>query len=128
MDVSVRKGNRPFEATGGDMSEAVLKLADEGAIAACLEAMERVQQQIWFLHDYAAREVANQDGFRGVFALLCPALDDLASSTHAVAERFSTNYGAVIESLAAAALSLRACDGLVDAEFATVVGRLGSVR
>lgn len=104
------------------MSETMLKLADERVIADCVEHMGHVQSQIWRLHDYAAHEVANDRGFRGVFAVLRPALQDLVSATESVAGRFSANYGEVIGALEQSARALRVCDEMVDVELA----RLGS--
>ncbi|MGL5824367.1 MAG: hypothetical protein ACRCYU_05950 [Nocardioides sp.] len=109
------------------MSQAI-QLADESAIADYVEGMERIRQQIWWLHDYAAREVANEAGFRGLFAALRPALDELTSGSRAVAEHFSSAYGAVISAVEEATASLRACDSAVNAELSGLARRVESAR
>jgi hypothetical protein len=110
------------------MSETVLKLAEERVIADCVEHMGRVQRQIWWLHEYAEGEVARKEGFRGVFAILQPALDDLAVATGTVAGRFSEHYGEVIGALEQSARALRVCDEVVDVELARLTKSLGVER
>lgn len=97
-----------------------LVLADEQIIAGVLEQMRHLQHQIWLLHRYAEDHVACPTGFTGVFGALRPALGELASATQVVANRFSSAYGEVIETLDASARSLRSCDESVDADFARV--------
>ena len=101
-----------------------LVLAEEQIIAECLEQMRHVQRQIWLLHRYAEHHVASPVGFRGVFEVLRPALGELASATGLVADRFSSSYGEVIETLDAAARALRTSDELVDADFARLARRV----
>ena len=100
------------------MPEVGLVLAQEEIIAGCLEQMRHLQRQIWLLQRYAEHQVASPVGFRGVFEVLRPALGELTSATEVMARRFSSGYGEVIETLDAAARSLRTCDELIDAEFA----------
>lgn len=106
----------------------MLRLADERVIAECVEHMSHVKRQIWWLHEYAEREVASDAGFRGVFAVLRPALQDLASATGMVADRFADNYGEVIGALEQSARALRVCDEMVDLELICLARRLEGSR
>lgn len=105
------------------MSDTVLRLAEEPAIAGCVEQMGQVQEQIWLLHTFAEQEVASEAGFRGVFAALRPALADLTAATREVAEHFASSYGEVIGAVEQSARGMRVCDDIVDDDFRRLVTR-----
>jgi hypothetical protein len=110
------------------MSETVLKQADERVIAGCVDQMTQVQHQIWMLHRYAEQEVACDAGFRGVFAVLRPALVELTAATREVADRFAADYGAVIGAVEQSARALRGCDEQIDVELRRLAARMDAPR